>query len=128
MLVEVLLADQPVAAARDAGVGREYDNGVRRVRRFFQRIEHAADQGVEVGNIAVILGDHLAHSRRRAGMRQEDLVADEHLAVVERMLRQEVLRQRDLGRVVADRERVGDDMRIVRRIERYVAEERFVHP
>ena len=40
------------------------------------------------------------------------------------MLRQEVRRERDFGRVVVNRKIIGDDVRIVRRIEGHVAKKR----
>ena len=124
MFVEVLFADESVAAAGDAGVGGEHDDGVFCSGGSVERVEHAADEQVEVGNVAVVVGEHRADVDRSARPREKLLVADGHLAVVEGMLREEIGGKRDLFGIVADGIVVRHDVGIVRAIEGEVGEER----
>ena len=127
VLVEALLAQQPVAAQRQAVVGRVDDDRVVRVPRLLQRREDPPDLLVEVGDETVVLAELVADDLAGPGVRREVLVADVlgH-AVVERVLGQEVLRERRAIPVVHLPERLRRVSRVVRRGERDVAEERSI--
>ena len=60
MLVEALLAQQPVATQRQAVVGRVDDNRVGRVPRLLQRREDMPDLLVQVGDETVVLTELIA--------------------------------------------------------------------
>ena len=122
--VEVLLADQPVTAARHAAVCGKNDDRVLCKWRRLERVEHTANLRVEIGDVAVVFGNEGARRVGRARPRQQLLVADHHLAVIKRMLRQEARRQLDLLRVIRQAEIVRHDVRIMRRVERHVCKKR----
>ena len=126
MLVEVLLTDEAVRTTGHARVGGVDDNSISRERRRIHGIEDTANLDIEETDVAIILRKHLLHIGLLARPLQELFVPDNHLAVVERVLRQEVRRQRDRGDVVFHREAIGDDVRVVRTIEGEVGEERFL--
>ncbi|MBA7709537.1 hypothetical protein ES703_118456 [subsurface metagenome] len=100
VLVEVLLTQQAVTAHGQAVVPGQNDNRVLRLSRFLQRTKHPSDLSVHVRNYGVVVGDVSADFLRRSRPRRQLFVADSHLAVIKRMLRQEILRQNNLIRIV----------------------------
>ena len=94
VLVEALLAHQPVAAKRQAVVACEYNNRVVKLPGLSQRGQHAADLRVEMRNHTIIGGQMPTDLAWIARIRGKQFVAHLHLAVVERMLRPEVVAQR----------------------------------
>ena len=123
MFVEVLFANQTVAATRHTGVRTEHHEGVRGIRRSCQRIEYAPNLDVEEGNVAVIVGIHRLDRLGAARVRQQQFIPNRHLAVVERMLRQEVRRQEPFVGCVTHRIIVRHDVGIVRPIKGDITEE-----
>ena len=66
MLIHVLLANEAVTAARDTAVGREHNDRVLGIRRGLQRVQHAANQRVEIRDVTIVFGDLSAHLLRGA--------------------------------------------------------------
>jgi hypothetical protein len=97
------------------------------VAGLLQRVEHASELLVEVGDERVVLRPVHLYGVRGAGVGGEPLVAERVLAadgVLVRVGRQEVGRNRDLlGRVLLD-ERLRALARVVRRVEGGVDERR----
>ncbi len=128
VLVEVLLAQQPVLPHRQPVVGRVDDDRAPRVPARRQRRQHPADLRVQVADQRVVVGDVAADHRGGPRPGRQPLVADPQVAVVEGVLRQEVLRQRDRPRIAARRPVRRRRPRVVRRGEGQVEEERIVPP
>ena len=126
VLVEVLLADEAVRTAGHAGIRGVDDDRIGGVRRSVDGVEDAADLDVEERDVTIVLGQHRLHVGLRARPFHQLLITDDHLAVVERMLRQEVRRQRDRGRRIIDREPFRHDVRVMRAVEGEVGEERLL--
>ena len=126
MLVEVLLTDEAMRTAGHAGIRGEDDDRIGGVGRSIDGVEDAADLDVEEGDVTIILGQHRPDVSLLAGPGQQLLVADDHLAVVERVLRQEVRRERDRGRRIIDREPFRHDVRVMRTVEGKIREERLL--
>ena len=113
-LVEVLLAEQAVLAERQAVVAGEDDDGVVELAEFPKQLENASDVVVQAGDAGVVLRELAPGVFRRPGPRGKMLVADGHLAIVERVQREEGRGQGDLVRVVEGHEFGRRDARIVR--------------
>ncbi len=124
VLVEVLLAHQAVLADRQAVVAGHDDDGVVGEAALLQHVEQAAGLRVQVGDHRVVLGDVAPHLRLVARVGGQQLVADVQRAVVERVARQEVGRQRQPLRVVASQVLGRHRARVVRGHERHVHQER----
>src|SRR5262249_62391986 len=88
-------------------------------------VEDWAHLSVQEGDGGVVVGQVLADDGRRARPGGQALVAADQVAVVERVLRQEVWRQRRLGGVVMVVIGPRGQARIVRGVEGDVAEERL---
>ena len=125
MLVEILLTDESVGAAGHARIRRKNDHGVRRLRRGFDGIEDPTNLQIQETDVAIVVREHLLDGRRLARPKQEQFIPERHVTVIERMLRQEVSRQRNLGGVVGHRKTVRYDMRVMRAIESQVSIERL---
>jgi hypothetical protein len=126
VLVEILLAEQAVAAQGQPLVGGEEHDRVGEPALPLEGGEHAAqlrihalDERVVVGQL---LGDRLLSQRPG----QELLVADGEVAVVEGMLGKEVGRRGRLVAVVPPADLGQRLPRVVRRRERAPREERLV--
>ena len=76
VLVQVLLAHQPVLADRQAVVSAIDDDGVPGQAIALQRLQNAPDFGVKVRDHAVVVGDVLAHFGLIARLRGQQLVAE----------------------------------------------------
>ena len=76
MVVEVLFAEEPVAADGQAMVAGEDDQRVVVLAARLQRLEDAADLGVEELDGGVVVGEVLADDFGRARPGGEFLVAD----------------------------------------------------
>ena len=101
VLVHVLLAVQAVAADRQPLVAREDDDRVVRLAGLLQGGQDAADLRVHVRDHGIVQGQLLADRSGSARPGQELLVPAAEVAVVERMLGEEVRRQGDRVRVVS---------------------------
>ena len=99
-LVEVLFAEKPVLAEREAVVAAEDDDRVVPLAAGFQLGEDAPDVMIEAGDAGVVVGELLFRVLGGARPGRELLIAHGHLAIVERMLRQEGGRERDFGGIV----------------------------
>ena len=126
VLVEVLLTDETVRTASHTRVGGVDDDGIGGEGRRIHGIEHAADLDVQKAHVTIILGQHRLHIDLGARPLHQLLVADDHLAVVERMLGQEVRRQGNRSDVILDWETVGHDVRVMRTIKSQIGEERLL--
>ncbi len=126
MFVKVLLADQAVAAPGDSRIGRKHHDGVARVRRCSQGIEDAANLHVEVRDIAIVFRLHFSNLCRGARPGQELFVAHRHFPIIKRVLSHEVGGERNCARVVSNGKAVWNDMRVMRGVERDIAEERTI--
>ena len=124
MVVEVLLAEEPVAADRQAVVAGEDDEGLPGLAAGREGIEDAADLGVEVLDRRVVIGEVLADHPGRSRPGGEPLVTDLQRPVVERMPGQEVPGQWRLVGVVPVVIRPRSQAGVVRRVERHIAQER----
>ena len=62
MIVQVLLAEQAVAADGQAGIAGEDDNRVRFEPRLAQRVQNAADLGIEERDEGVVVREMLPHN------------------------------------------------------------------
>ncbi len=125
VFVEVLLADEAVRTAGHAGIRGVDDDRVGGMRRRVDGVEDAPDLHVEEADVAIVLGQHRLDVGLLAGPGQQLFVADDHLAVIERMLGQEVRRQRDRGRRIIDRKALRHDVRVVGSVEGEIGEERL---
>src|SRR5947199_6121096 len=85
-------------------------------------LEDATDLGIQESNGCVVVGEVLTYDRRCPGPGSEALIATGQVAVVERMLRQVVGRQRQLGRIVTLMVFLRCQPRVVRRVEGHVTE------
>src|SRR6202042_2464192 len=88
--------------------------------------EDASDLLIEKLDRGVIVCQVPADDLRGLRPGRKSLVTNRHLTVVERVLRQEIWRERRLMLVVPLVKRGRCGARVVRRIERHVAEERSV--
>jgi hypothetical protein len=113
MLVQVLLAHESVAADRQSLVRREYDDGLVRLTEVVESSDQAADVEVQAGDDRVILVEVSAHLRFGPGPRREQLVADDHLAVIEWVHREIVGWQGDRAAIVSVEISLGRNSRIV---------------
>lgn len=124
-LVKVLFAEQAVFTERETVVAGDDDEGVVEQTGLLQGFQDAPGLVIEITDGGVITGQFAGHVLPRARPGQCFLVADVHLAVVEWMQRQEIGRQRDVGRLVHRVVRVGRVLRVVRFMRRKIEEERF---
>ena len=76
VLVEALLAEEPVAPHRQAVVGGVDDHRVLGLPGFLQRRQDAADLLVEVGDQPVVLAELIADDLSGAGIGGQVLVPD----------------------------------------------------
>ena len=90
MLVDVLLAEQAVAAHSQAVIRRIDDDRVFGVRPGCQLPQNAAHLPIHVRDQTVVFGKLVAHDSLRARPRAEALVPPGHVSVVEGVLRSEV--------------------------------------
>ena len=126
VVVEVLLAHEPVLAHAQAVIRGIDDDGVVAQSARVQRLEDAADIVIHVRDHAVVIGDvapDFVFSARVAG---EQLVADVANADIEGVFGQEVWRQCDFVGIVHGVEWRRRRSRIMRRGEGDVGEERLV--
>ena len=93
MLVEVLLAKQPVAAHSKAVVGRVHHDRVLGVRALPQLPEDSPDLTIKVTDEPVVLRQLVLDYLSRARPRAEALVPAGHVTVVEGVLGSEVRRK-----------------------------------
>src|SRR5207248_2493302 len=100
VLIHILLADEPMAANRQAMVSREDDNRVVALAALSQRAENAANLLVHVRDDGVIARQLLLHIVRGPREWQQQLVAAANIAMIEWMLGPKIRRQRDFGRIV----------------------------
>jgi len=128
VLVHVLLAAQAVAADGQPLIAGEDDHRVGRLARLFQGRQDAADLLVHVRDHRVVGGQLLADLVGRARPGEQQLVAPLEVAVVERVLGQEIRREGDLGRVVLVFVERRDQQRIVRGREAHLQKERLPRP
>ena len=111
VFVHILLAHQTMSAHRQPVVPREDDDRVLLLPGLPQRGHHLTDLRVRVRDHRVVVRDVPPDLLRGPGPCGQLLVPDPQLPVVEGMLRHEVLRQRNLLRIV---HRVISRMRIPR--------------
>ncbi len=102
VVIEILLAKEAVAADRQAMVAGKDDERALVLAARPQRIEDAADLRVEERDRGVIVGEMLADDLGRPRPGRQSLVANGEGAVIERVLRLEVLRQRRQCRRYSD--------------------------
>src|SRR5213594_3983520 len=81
---------------------------------------------IEMGNSGVIVRQVLAHYLRRARMRRQFFVADVQLAIIERVIGHEVLRQAELRRIVEFNEFRRREPRVMRHGRREINEKWFL--
>ncbi len=124
VVVEVLLAEQAVAADGDPLIRRENDDRVVGHAELAERLQQAPDVMVQPGDGCVVLVQRPADLRLAPRPRGQQLVADGHLAVVERVHRQVAGRQGDVVPVVEVEIALRRHARVVRVPERQVHEER----
>ena len=113
MFVEVLLAEQPMAADRQAVVARERDDRVVELAEFFELFKNSPDVVIDGRDAGVVVVQMLANDGVGARPRGELLVADLQRADVERVMRQQVRRQRNFFAVVELHPFIGGDARVV---------------
>ena len=126
MFVEVLLAEQAVAAERETLVGSEEHDRVGEPALLLEREEYTADPVIHPLDERVVVGQFLRDHILRERPWQESFVADRKRAVVERMLGQEVLRGRRLTAVVPAAKLLQRLPGVVRRSERAPGKKRLV--
>ena len=90
VLVQILLAEQPVAAHGQPVVGGVDDHGVPGLTVLLHCLENPPQLLIQVGDQAVVLGQLIADDLRRPRPGAQVLVTEDQDAVVERVLRQEV--------------------------------------
>ena len=123
MLIHALLAQQPMAAEGEAVIGRVDDDRVGRMGGFREGVQDPANLRIQVLDESVIFSQLIAHLFRRARPRQQVLVAQDQLAVVEGVLRQVIARQGwTLGRI-SHPPRLGRIAGIMRRGEGHIRQE-----
>src|SRR5439155_5539584 len=93
VVVEILLAEQAVTADGEAVIAAKDDQGILVLAACSERIEDAANLGVEEGDGGVIIGEVLANDIRRSRPRGQTFVASGQIAVIERVLWQVIGRQ-----------------------------------
>ena len=123
VLVDVLLAHQPVTADRDALIGREDDDRLVGQLQFVEAVEKSPDVMVHAGDERVVVMELAADGVLRARPGLQKLVAD-HLIDVPRVGGLVVGRQGDLRGIVEVAELLGRPARIVRARQPEVHEER----
>ena len=100
VIVEALLAHQPVTAQGQPVVPGKDNQRILAVARFFQRVQNAPDLCVQMADHPVVVGQMAANLGLVAGFGGQKFVPHLHLPVVEGVFGQKVLRQIDGVRVV----------------------------
>ncbi len=124
MLVKILLPHQAVTPHRQALVGGEDHDRLSFEIQGSQLFEQSAEVMVEGRNGGIVVVQMFANLMFRARPGGQAFVAHREFAVVERMERQIVLRQRNRVGLILRLVRGRSDARIVRVAERQVHEER----
>src|SRR5690606_35939721 len=101
VIVEVLLAKQPMLPNRETLVRGKDDDGVRRASAGLQSLQNAPNLGIQVTDDRVILPEMNADSLLGARVRRQNLVTPLEIRFdQERMSRQEIRRHLELLRRV----------------------------
>src|SRR5205814_1806314 len=114
VLVHVLFASEAVTADRQPVVAGKDNERVVRLIRGLERVHDAADLFVQVGDDGVVSGQLAAYVVFRAREGEQQFITAFEVAVVERMLRQEIQRQRRSLRIILFCVRGRQDQGIVR--------------
>lgn len=115
--IEILFADQAMAAAGDARVGAKYDDGIGGIRGVIEGIEDAADLRIEKRDVAPVISDHLLGAGSGARVGEQQFIAHRHFAVIEWMLGHEILWQECGIRRVMKSKVMRHDVRVMRTIK-----------
>ena len=108
MIVKILLAKEAVAADGQAMVAGEYDERALVLAACLERVQDAADLGVEERDRGIVVGKMLADDLGATRPGSQGLVANGQRTIVEGVLRLKVGRQRrQFGIVAAVKLRMG---------------------